>query len=46
MPVEFPIKDDENSFQPSLLGVDFLLKTKSKLVFNPSLKEAYLEMED
>jgi len=46
MPVEFPIKGEENPLQPSLLGVDFLLKTKSKLVFNPSKKEAYLEIEE
>ncbi len=46
MPVEFPIKDDENSFQPSLLGIDFMLKTKAKLVFNPDKREAYFEIED
>lgn len=46
MPVEFPIKGEENSLQPSLLGVDFLLKTKSTLVFNPAKKEAYLEIEE
>ena len=44
-PVEFPIKDDESPSQPSLLGVDFLLKSKSKLVFNPDKREAYLELE-
>ena len=46
MPVEFPIKGEENPVQPSLLGVDFLLKTKSTLVFNPNKKEAYLEIEE
>ena len=45
MPVEFPIKDDENSFQPSLLGVDFMLKIGAKLIFNPSKKEAYFEID-
>ncbi len=44
MPVHFPIKG-ENS-QPSLLGVDFMLKIKAKLFFNPSNKEAYFEIED
>lgn len=44
-PVEFPINGEENS-QPSLLGVDFMLKTKAKLVFDPSKKEAYFEMEN
>ena len=46
MPIEFPIKDDDNPSQPSLLGVDFLLKTKSTLVFSPDKKEAYLEIEE
>lgn len=46
MPVDFPIKYAENPNQPSLLGVDFLIKTKAKLIFNPHKKEAYLEIED
>ena len=46
MPVQFPISGEERNNQPSLLGVDFMLKTKSKLVFNPSEKEAYFEIED
>jgi aspartyl protease len=46
MPVEFPIEGQNNPHQPSLLGVDFLLKTKSKLVFDPTKKEAYLEIEE
>ncbi len=46
MPVDFPIKGEDNSLQPSLLGVDFMLKTKAKLIFNPSKKEAYFEIED
>jgi len=46
MPVEFPITGEANPIQPSLLGVDFLLKTKSTLVFNPTKKEAYLELEE
>src|SRR3989344_5876403 len=41
MPVQFPIKGEDN--QPSLLGVDFMLKTKSKLVFDPTNKTAYFE---
>jgi len=44
MPVDFPIKIDNKSTQPSLLGVDFLLKTKSRLVFDPDKRIAYLEM--
>ena len=43
--VEFPIEGKKNPNQPSLLGVDFLLKTKAKLIFNPSKKEAYFEIE-
>jgi len=46
MPVDFPIQYSENPNQPSLLGVDFLIKTKAKLIFNPSKKEAYLEIEE
>lgn len=45
MPVDFPIKGDENPLQPSLLGVDFMLKTKAKLFFDPTNKEAYFEIE-
>jgi|SRR3989338_1410525 len=45
MPVEFPISGKENPSQPSLLGVDFMLKTKAKLVFDPSKKEAYFEID-
>ena len=46
LPVDFPVKGDERSIQPSLLGVDFMLKTKSKLFFDPTNKEAYFEIED
>lgn len=44
MPVQFPIMGEDN--QPSLLGVDFMLKTKAKLVFNPGKGEAYFEIDD
>jgi hypothetical protein len=43
--VQFPIRGEDEK-QPTLLGVDFLLKTKAKFCFNPSKKEAYLEIED
>ncbi|MEK6757583.1 MAG: hypothetical protein AABX88_00500 [Nanoarchaeota archaeon] len=33
MPIQFPINSNENSFQPSLLGVDFMLRSKSKISF-------------
>ncbi len=46
MPVDFPISGKENSFQPSLLGVDFMLKTKAKLFFDPDKKEAHFEIDD
>ena len=46
MPVNFPINIDNKSTQPSLLGVDFMLNTGAKLVFNPSKKEAYFEIEE
>lgn len=45
MPIEFPISGGENPSQPSLLGVDFMLKTKAKLVFDPSKREAYFEID-
>lgn len=46
MPINFPIKSDTKSTQPSLLGIDFMLKTKAKLIFDPTKKVAYFEIED
>lgn len=46
MPIDFPIKMESKSTQPSLLGVDFMLKTKAKLVFDPDKREAYFEIKD
>jgi len=46
MPVEFPVNGQENPFQPSLIGVDFMIKSGSKLVFDPSKKLAYFEIDD
>jgi hypothetical protein len=46
MPVEFPIRDQESSFQPSLLGIDFMLKTGAKLFFDPTEKTAHFEIGD
>ena len=46
MPVNFPINGNNNPFQPSLLGIDFLLKSNATLYFNASKKEAYLEIAD
>jgi len=46
MPVDFPIKNEEESIQPTLLGVDFMLKLKAKLFFDPTNKEAYFEIKD
>ncbi len=46
MPVDFPVRGEESPIQPSLLGVDFMLKTKSKLFFDPINKKAYFEIED
>ena len=45
MPVEFPVEGEQTS-QPSLLGIDFMLQAKAKLYFNPSKREAYFEIED
>jgi len=44
MPINFPIKGEET--KTNLLGVDFMLKTKSKLFFDPTNKVAYFEIED
>jgi hypothetical protein len=44
MPIDFPISG--KSLQPSLLGVDFMLKTRAKLIFDPNNREAYFEIED
>lgn len=46
MPVNVPIKGEEKAIQPSLLGVDFMLKTRAKLFFDPKNKVAYFEIED
>lgn len=46
MPVNFPISGGEKSLQPNLLRVDFMLKTKAKLFFDPTNKEAYFEIEN
>jgi hypothetical protein len=43
MDVQFPI-DGEEKAQPSLLGVDFLEKINANFCFNPSKREAYLEI--
>jgi len=45
IPVDFPINSGEGS-QPSLIGVDFMLKTGAKLFFDPTNKEAYSEIEN
>lgn len=37
------IRGQETQGNPSVLGVDFLLKNKFKFIFDPSKKEAYLE---
>lgn len=46
MPVDVPIKGEEKAIQPSLLGVDFMLKTGAKLFFDPTNKVAYFEIKD
>ena len=46
MPVDVPIKGEEKAIQPSLLGVDFMLKTKAKLFFDPTNKKAHFEIEE
>src|SRR3989344_5277501 len=40
------IRGQETQGNPSVLGVDFLLKNKFKFIFDPYKKEAYLEKED
>jgi len=44
--VDFPVKNEEKSVQPSLLGMNFLLETKSKLFFDGKNHIAHLEIED
>ena len=46
LPITIPIKNEMGATQPSILGVDFMLKNKCKFIFNPSIEEAYFEMED
>ncbi len=42
--VQFPLSG-EGKKQPSLLGVDFLEKTKANFCFNPHKRESYLEID-
>jgi len=44
--IQIPVKIIKGVPPPTILGVDFLLKTKSNFFFNPSKKEAYLETSD
>ncbi len=46
IPIDFPVEGEENPLQPSLLGIDFMLKTRAKLFFDPNNREAYFEIED
>lgn len=43
MPILIPIKDGGKCPQPTILGVDFLLKNKLSFFFDPTNKEAYFE---
>lgn len=45
MPVEFPVENEDSSI-PSLIGIDFLIKTKAKLFFDPTNKKAHLEINE
>jgi len=46
MPVKVIVESENETSQPSLIGVDFMLKHNCKLHFNPAKKEAYFEVED
>ena len=46
MPVQIPVDEIQGSSQPTILGVDFLIKNKLKLIFDPNKKEAYFESSE
>ena len=43
VPIEVPVEETKGFSQTTILGVDFLLKTKFKFIFNPDKREAYFE---
>ena len=43
MPIEIPVDEITECTQQTIIGVDFLIKNKLKLFFDPAKREAYLE---
>ncbi len=46
MPVQIPVDEIQGGSQPTILGVDFLIENKLKLIFDPNKKEAYFESSE
>ena len=43
IPIQIPVNEVIGCSQPTILGVDFLIENKLKLIFDPNKKEAYFE---
>jgi len=46
MPIQIPVDEIKDCNQPTILGVDFMIQNKFKLVFDPIKKEAYFESSE
>jgi hypothetical protein len=46
MAVQIPTDEITECRQPTILGVDFMIKNKLKLLFDPTKKEAYFESSE
>lgn len=46
IPIQVPVKLIKGTPPPTIIGVDFLVASKLKFIFDPSKKEAYLETVD
>ena len=46
MPIQVVVENVSGKPQPTVLGVDFLIKNKLSLFFNPDKRVAYFEKED
>lgn len=46
MPVQIPVKSDEESTQPTILGVDFMIINNFRFFFYPNKEIAYFEKDD
>src|SRR3989344_8714961 len=43
LPIQVPVDEIKECNQPTILGVDFMIQNKLKLIFDPAKREAYFE---